>query len=56
MRIFRRLFHRHTWRTLRVEYRYKDWKTGHRIAVKRCQCRECGVIRYLHFDQKEIFY
>lgn len=26
------------------------------IVVKRCQCRECGEIRYFHFNGKDIIY
>lgn len=56
MNIFRKLFHRHTWRKLRTEYRYRDYQTGRRISVKKCQCRDCGQISYIHFDEKEIVY
>ena len=51
---FKKLYHRHTWRPLRTQYRYVDYRTGHKIAVKRCQCRECGKFAYLHFDGKDI--
>ena len=54
---FKPLVHRHTWRTLKVEYRYPDRKTpGRMITVKRCQCRDCGKILYIHFDGKNIVY
>lgn len=52
--IFKRLFHRHTWRKLRTEYRYMDHYQ--QIAVKRCQCRVCGKIEYFHFNGKDIIY
>lgn len=55
MRIFKKLFHRHTWRKLRTEYRYMDYHTGKLITVKRCQCRTCGRIEYIHFDGKDIY-
>lgn len=51
---FRKLIHRHTWRVLRTEYRYGDYKTGRRVTVKRCQCRVCGKIDYIHFEGKNI--
>lgn len=45
-------FCRHTWRPLRVEYRYQlGCKT---VIVRRCQCRKCGKIDYIHFDYKNI--
>ena len=53
MRIFKRLFHRHTWRALRTVYRYREY-SGKKIVVKRCQCRVCGRIEYIHFDGKDI--
>jgi hypothetical protein len=56
MGLFKRLFHRHTWRPLRTEYRYTIHNTGQRITVKRCQCRDCGKIGYIHFAGKEIVY
>lgn len=56
MGLFKRLFHRHTWRKLRIEYRYWDYRTGQKITVKRCQCRECGKIEYIHFAEKDIVY
>ena len=54
MKLFKRLFHRHTWRLLRTEYRYRDYQTGNKMTVKRCQCRVCGKISYLHFNGKDI--
>ena len=55
MRLFKRLFHRHTWRPLKTEYRYKvDGRL--KIRVKKCQCRDCGQIAYIHFNGKDIFY
>ena len=56
MILFKKLFHRHTWRKLRIEYRYRDYRTGQKITVKRCQCRECGKIEYIHFAEKGIVY
>ena len=56
MKLFKRLFHRHTWKPLKVEYRYWDYRTGRKVTVKRCQCRECGKIEHIHFDGKNIFY
>ncbi len=50
--IKRLFFHRHTWRPLRTEYRYNIHDTGQRITVKRCQCRDCGKIAYIHFEGK----
>ena len=58
MGMFRRLFHRHTWKPLKTLYRYREYR-GHRdrrITVKRCQCYECGQIRVIHFDGKDIVY
>ena len=40
----------------RVEYRYRDYQTGVKVTVRRCQCRECGRIDYIHFDGKNIYY
>lgn len=56
MGLFKNLFHRHTWQPLKVVYRYQDTMTPARriITVKRCQCRICGKIRYIHFDGKNI--
>lgn len=54
MKWLRRLRHRHTWRALRTQYRYFDYRTGQKIEVKRCQCRECGKIDYIHFSGKNI--
>ena len=56
MGLFRRLFHRHTWKPLKTLYRYWDYRTGKRITVKRCQCYGRGQIRTMHFDGKDIFY
>lgn len=56
MGLFKRLLHRHTWRKLKTEYRYRDYSTGRKVTVKRCQCRECGKIAYIHFDEKDILY
>ena len=56
MVIFRRLFHRHTWRTLRTVYRYKEYERQRKIVVKKCQCRVCGKIEYIHFNGKDIIY
>lgn len=56
MGLFRKLFHRHTWRALRTEYRYRDYQTGLKMTVKRCQCRDCGKIAYIHFAGKDIYY
>lgn len=52
----RLLFHRHTWQPLRVIYRYKEYRTGRLITVKRCQCRVCGKLTFYHFDGKNIVY
>lgn len=51
---FKKLYHRHTWRPLRTQYRYCDYRTGQKIEVKRCQCRECGRIEYHHFSGKNL--
>ena len=56
MSIFRKLFHRHTWQPMKTVYRYREYRYGKQITVKRCQCRECGKIVYLHFDGKNIHY
>lgn len=53
-KLFRKLFHRHTWRALRTEYRYWDNQNSIRVTVKRCQCRDCGRIAYIHFYGKNI--
>lgn len=42
MELFKRLFHRHTWRPMKVMYRYREGGCGRQIAVKRCQCVVCG--------------
>ena len=58
MGLFRRLFHRHTWRPLKTLYRYKEFRNWPQrvITVKRCQCYECGLIRAIHFEGKDIVY
>lgn len=56
MKYLRKLFHRHTWRKLKVEYRYRDYTTGRKVAVYRCQCRDCNKISRLRFFEKEIIY
>lgn len=56
MKLFRRLFHRHTWTPVRIMYRYTEYKSGRKITVKKCQCRECGRIRFMHFCGKTIIY
>ena len=48
----RRLFHRHTWRRLRKQYSYREYFNGRKVTVYRCQCRNCGKIDYIHFDEK----
>lgn len=55
-KMFKRLFHRHTWKPLKVMYRYREYRSGRQIAVKRCQCVGCGKIVYLHFDGKNILH
>lgn len=53
--ILRRLFHRHSWRPMKVMYRYKEGGSwGPEIAVKKCQCQVCGKIRYVHFRGKTV--
>lgn len=54
MGILRRLFHRHSWRPLKVMYRYRDLGTHRQITVKRCQCQVCGKMEYIHFAGKNI--
>lgn len=56
MKLWKKLFHRHTWRVLRTEYRYTEYRSGRKITVKRCQCRECGKITHIHFAGKDILY
>lgn len=56
MKLFRRLFHRHTWKPLRTVYRYREYRNGQQIAVKKCQCYGCGRIEHLHFKGKDIVY
>lgn len=56
MGLFKKLWHRHTWNTLKTVYRYKDYRTGMLISVKRCQCQECGRIEFKHFNGKYIIY
>ena len=55
MGLFKKMFHRHTWRKLKTEYRYREYSNGQKISVVRCQCRDCGKISYIHFKGKEIF-
>lgn len=52
--IFKRLFHRHSWRPMKVMYRYREGNWGPEIAVKKCQCQVCGKIRYVHFRGKTV--
>ena len=54
MGLLKRLRHRHTWKPLKVVYRYMDYNTGMQISVRRCQCQGCGRIEYLHFHGKDI--
>ena len=54
MNLFKNLFHRHTWKPLKVMYRYREYSSGRQISVKRCQCRGCGKIEYRHFCGKEM--
>lgn len=54
--MFKSLFHRHTWKPLKVMYRYREYRNGRQIAVKRCQCVGCGKIDYFHFDGKKLIY
>ena len=54
MMLFKRLIHRHTWKPLKTEYRYRSGCQS--VAVKRCQCRECGKIMHIHFNGKDIVY
>lgn len=54
MKLFKKLFHKHTWKPLKVIYRYQDWRCNRQIAVKRCQCVVCGRIEYIHFDGKNM--
>ena len=54
MWMFKRLLHRHIWRKLRKEYSYWEYSNGHKVTVYRCQCRDCGMIKYIHFDEKFI--
>ena len=56
MGLFKRLFHKHTWKPLKVIYRYKEGGWGRQITVKRCQCTVCGRIEYIHFDGKNIVF
>ena len=57
MGMFRRLFHRHTWKPLKTLYRYKGSRTSQRkITVKRCQRYECGEVRAIRFEGKDIVY
>lgn len=54
MRLFKKMIHRHTWQPLKVMYRYREYRYGRQITVKRCQCRICGKIEYHHFCGKDI--
>ena len=54
MGLFKRLFHKHTWRPMKLVYRYREGGCGRQIAVKRCQCTVCGRIEYVHFDGKNM--
>lgn len=54
MGLFKKLIHRHTWQPLKVVYRYREYSSGRKITVKRCQCRVCGKIACHHFDGKNI--
>lgn len=54
MNLFRKIIHRHVWRPLKTEYRYRSYETDRMITVKRCQCRGCGRIDWFRFDGKEI--
>ena len=56
MKWLKRIVHRHTWRQLRTEYKYRDYRTGDKVTVKRCQCRVCDKIAYFHFNGKDIIY
>ena len=48
--------HRHTWRPLKVAYRYRDWRRGKSqiVTVRRCQCRKCGKVAHVHFAGKDV--
>ena len=54
MGLFRKLWHRHTWRKLKKQYSYREYGSGRKVTVYRCQCRECGKITYLHFHEKNL--
>lgn len=54
MGLLKKMLHRHTWQPLKVVYRYREYASGKQITVKRCQCRGCGKISYLHFDGKNV--
>ena len=54
MSIFRKLFHRHTWRRIKKLYSYREYSNGRKVTVYLCQCRDCGMIKYIHFDEKFI--
>lgn len=56
MGLFKRLLHRHTWRKLKKQYSYREYSNGRKVTVYRCQCRDCGRIAYIHFDEKNIIY
>ena len=56
MGLFKRLFHRHTWKPLKTMYRYREYDYGPNIHVKKCQCYDCGRFAYIHFVGKDIYY
>lgn len=56
MGLFKRLFHRHTWKPLKTMYRYREREYGPKIHVKKCQCYGCGRFAYIHFVGKDIYY
>ena len=56
MGLFKRLFHRHTWKPLKTMYRYRTGGYGHLVTVKKCQCQGCGRISYIHFVGKDVYY
>ena len=50
----RQFFCRHTWRPIKVEYRYPEYRGGRIITCKKCQCVKCNKIAYIHFHDKTI--
>ena len=48
--------HRHTWRPLKVAYRYKEHRgnNSRTVIVRRCQCRKCGRVAHVHFAGKTV--